>query len=104
MTDRLKELLKKEKEMANIAAAKENKETALKEKVSAPSGKEDQPACCKYIRESARILLVIVGILTSLPNIKQKKGANLAKSVPSHKTKTSTVKERSVRWMQQPLW
>ena len=29
MTDRLKELLKKRKEMSNIAAAKENKETAL---------------------------------------------------------------------------
>ena len=29
MTDQLKELLKKEKELANIAAAKENKEIAL---------------------------------------------------------------------------
>ena len=60
-------------------------------------------------RENGRNLLVIIGILLSVPNTEQKKGANSAKSVPSYITETRTVKTRSMRrtqnqTRQQPPW
>ena len=90
------------KETAKVPKSKE-------QKASAHQGNETRQLATSTCTESARILLVIVGILLSVPNTEQtKKGASSAKSVPSFIPKTKTVKGRSQRTLnqtrQQPPW
>ena len=68
---------------------------AKDQKVPVHPEKETTQLATSSCRESARILLVIIGVLLSAPNTEQKKGGNSAKSVPFMHTEDKKVNERS---------
>ena len=73
---------------------------AKDEKASARLAKDTSQLATSSCRENARILLVSFGILLSVPNTKQKKGAGSATSAPSYIRKTKPTNARSRRRIQ----